>query len=157
MPDMLVRLYSLPEATSLLVELGTHGIAVRRAFVPEKKIITEWVHEHFGAGWASEADVCFANKPVSCFVAITNQAPIGFACYDATCKDFVGPIGVAEAVRGCGVGKALLLSCLYSMKEIGYAYGVIGAVGPAQEFFTRTVGAVPIEGSDPGFLRGKLF
>ena len=142
MPDMLTRLYALPEATSLLVELGTHGIAVRRAFVPEKKIVTDWVHEHFGAAWASEADVCFANKPVSCFFAITNQAPIGFACYDATCKDFVGPIGVAEAVRGCGVG---------------YAYAVIGAVGPAQEFFTKTVGAVAIEGSDPGFLRGKLF
>jgi predicted N-acetyltransferase YhbS len=51
--------------------------------------------------------------------------------------------------RGQGIGTALLLRSLRSMSEAGYAHAVIGNSG-ADDFYTRTVGTIPIEGSTPG-------
>jgi hypothetical protein len=56
---------------------------------------------------------------------------------------------VVESERGLGLGRALLLACLWGLHEMGYAYGIIGGVGPA-EFYERTVGAVLIPDSTPG-------
>lgn len=72
---------------------------------------------------------------------------MGFACYDATAPNFFGPTGVDEAARGRGIGYGLLLSVLYAQKAQGYAYAIIGGVGPA-EFYEKTVGAVIIPGSE---------
>jgi GNAT superfamily N-acetyltransferase len=80
---------------------------------------------------------------------------IGFACHEATAKGFFGPTGVDTVARGKGVGQALLLTTLLDMYAQGYAYGVIGGAGP-MEFYRRSVGAVPIEGSEPGIYRGML-
>ena len=57
--------------------------------------------------------------------------------------------GVAEEARKSGVGKVLLVSALNALREMGHVYGIIGGVGPA-DFYARTVGAMPIEGSSPG-------
>jgi hypothetical protein len=47
------------------------------------------------------------------------------------------------------------LACLEDMRQAGYGYAIIGGVGPA-EFYAKTVGAVAIEGSEPGIYRGLL-
>jgi GNAT superfamily N-acetyltransferase len=118
-------------------------------------VVVEWVHETFSLPWASECEVAYANRPISCFVAIEGAALVGFACYETTAKGFFGPTGVSEAMRGRGVGKALLLACLHSMWIEGHAYAIIGAVGPA-EFYAKAVGAIEIPGSTPGIYRGML-
>jgi hypothetical protein len=41
------------------------------------------------------------------------------------------------------------------MAAEGYAYAIIGGVGPAA-FYERAVGAIPIPGSEPGIYRGRL-
>jgi GNAT superfamily N-acetyltransferase len=92
---------------------------------------------------------------VSCFIALENNQLLGFGCYEATCKNFFGPTGVNEHTRGKGVGKALLLACLQAMRAEGYAYAIIGGVGPA-EFYAKIAGAVLIEGSTPGIFGGML-
>ena len=79
----------------------------------------------------------------------------GFACYDATYRNFFGPTGVATDARGRGIGAALLLSCLHAMAGLGYGYAIIGGVGPAA-FYEKAVGAVMIEGSKPGIYRDFL-
>jgi hypothetical protein len=94
-------------------------------------------------------------RPPTCFIAIQNDELIGFACHEATAKGFFGPTGVDTVARGKGVGHALLLTTLLDMYAQGYAYGVIGGAGP-MEFYRRSVGAVPIEGSEPGIYRGML-
>jgi len=99
--------------------------------------------------------VAFARQPVTCFIAARGRQLIGFANHDATCPNFFGPTGVLESARNKGVGKALLFACLEDMRAQGYAYAIIGGVGPA-EFYTKTVGAVAIEGSVPGIYRGML-
>ena len=57
--------------------------------------------------------------------------------------------GSSVVVVKSGVGKVLLVSALNALREMGHAYGIIGGVGPA-DFYARTVGAMPIEGSSPG-------
>lgn len=152
---MLVRLYDLPDVRELLQQQREAGVDIRRALAPEKRIVSDWIYTHFGTYWASECEVAFSRQPVSCFVAIKDGELLGFACHDVTCKNFFGPTGVIEACRGRGIGKALLLVCLQAMQEQGYAYAIIGGVGPA-EFYKKVVGAIDIEGSDPGIFKGLL-
>lgn len=155
MPDMLVKLYTLPPLEPVLQQQQAVGIDIRRALANEKHLVVDWVRRNFHLNWVSECEVAFTRQPVSCFIAVEQGQVIGFACHDATYRNFFGPTGVSEQARGRGVGKALLLACLHAMAAQGYGYAIIGWVGPA-EFYTKTVGAVKIEGSDPGIYRGIL-
>ena len=155
MPDMLVKLYNLPEVESLIKKLNGRKIKIRAAMAYEKFDVVEWVRNSFGRKWASECDVAFSNNPISCFIAAQGGTIIGFACYDSTCKNFFGPMGVSKMKRGTGIGKALLLSCLHKMASNGYAYAIIGATGPS-DFYTAAAGATIIEGSSPGIYRDQL-
>lgn len=149
MPDMLVKLYDLPDLHAQLKKTERLGIRIRWPNSWEKPILLDWVRGSFNPAWAAECETAFTTNPPSCFMAIAEDALIGFAGYDCTRKNFFGPTGVAENTRGRGVGLALLLSCLHAMRDNGYAYAVIGGVGPA-EYYSKTVGATLIEGSSPG-------
>jgi GNAT superfamily N-acetyltransferase len=153
--DMLVKLYDLPASQEASSRLAAAGVSVRRALPPEKHKVLDWVRSTFSAAWASEADVAFGRQPVSCFLAIQGKSLLGFACHDATCRNFFGPTGVDAGARGRGIGAGLLLACLEDMRHLGFAYAIIGGVGPA-EFYAKTVGAIPIAGSEPGIYRGLL-
>ena len=155
MQDMLVRLYDLPDHTLLMKKLYSEGFSIRRPLAAEKSIVVEWITKHFGTGWASEAEVSFSYQPITCFIAIQNGQVLGFACYDSCYRNFFGPTGVDEKFRGKGIGKALLMECLVAMKSQGYAYAIIGGVGPA-EFYTKAVGAILIQGSNPGIYQGIM-
>ncbi len=155
MHDMLVRLYDLPEGSSHVAALHDAGIDVRRALAPERHVVVSWVRQQFGEGWASECEVGFSRLPISCFRAQRGQEVLGFACYDTTAKAFFGPTGVLERERRQGIGTALLLLALHAMAAEGYAYAIIGGVGPA-DFYARAVGAVPITGSTPGIYTNLL-
>jgi len=153
--DMLVKLYNLPNSQAAFERLNATGCMVRRALAPEKHKIIAWVRKTFSEAWASEAEVAFCRQPISCFVAIQKNKIVGFACHDVTCLNFFGPTGTEPAMRKSGIGTALLFACLENMKQQGFGYAIIGGVGPA-DFYAKTVGAVPIEGSSPGVYRGLL-
>lgn len=155
MQDMLVKLYELPDHTGLMRKLNEAGIDIRRPLAAEKSLTLDWIKMHFGNGWASEADVSFSYQPITCFIAIHQKKIIGFGCYDSCYRNFFGPTGVEESFRGKGIGKALLFECLHGMRTQGYAYGIIGGVGPA-EFYANACKAVLIPGSDPGIYKGIL-
>lgn len=115
------------------------------------------MEKNFGKLWASECDVSFSNKPISCFVAyekVTKEI-VGFSCYDTTARGFFGPTGVLEKFRGKGIGKVLLVYCLKDMLNVGYAYAIIGDAGPV-EYYKKTVGAEVIEDSSPGIYKDLL-
>ena len=82
---------------------------------------------------------------------------MGYACYNATAKDFFGPTRVLDGEQGKGIGAALLLRSLEALREEGYGYAIIGSVGPV-DFYKKVCGAIMIEDSTPGiykdFLRG---
>jgi GNAT superfamily N-acetyltransferase len=149
MPDMLVKLYDLTDLHGPLCRTKGIGIETRRPSPWEKSILLEWVESTFSSAWALECETAFAANPPSCYIAVEKETLIGFACFDCTRRNFFGPTGVAENARGKGVGLTLLLSCLHAMRDGGYAYAIIGGVGPA-EYYAKTVGATLIEGSFPG-------
>src|ERR671938_1175416 len=155
MPDMLVNLLKLAPVEPVLDELRRAGVIVRRAQPHEMTPVREFVLANFEAGWADEISVGYSNKPVSVFIAIRDRRVVGFAAYECTRRSFFGPMGVAESERGHGVGRALLLACLWGLREMGYAYGIIGGVGPAG-FYERSVGARLIPESTPGIYRDPI-
>lgn len=155
MPDMLVKLYELDPLASFITRQTEQGITIRRALVPEKHLILDWVRQHFSDYWVSEVDVTFSRSPVSTFIAVENEEMIGFASYDATRLGFFGPTGVGEVARGRGTGAAVLMACLHDMYAKGYGYAAIGGVGPA-EFYTKICGATLIPDSSPGIYAGML-
>ena len=154
MADMLVKLWELPPLEPALAGAAARGIVVRRALAPEKPVVLDWTRAHFAA-WAPEVDVAFARLPVACFLAVRGSEIVGFACHDAIAPDFFGPTGVAEAARGQGVGRALAVAAMHALKAQGYAYAIVGGVGPAA-FYEKAFGATPIAGSTPGLYANML-
>jgi len=150
---MLVRLYEIQDDPELIERLRGEGICIKRAMTPDLTKVTEWVTEHFSRGWA---DQCMAGiLKGGCWIAEKDGRVVGFACFDATLPDFFGPTGVAEDMRGRGIGQALLIRCMISMRERGAAYATIGWAGP-KDFYRKAVGASLIEGSFPGAYRNRI-
>jgi len=149
MPDMLVRLYDLPDPLPFFKRAEDAGVAVRRAEPWDRMRLRAFAREHFGDLWAVEADRCFHHTPITGYLAVLDGEIAGFAVYECTRRDYFGPTGVREDLRGQGIGAALLLRCMESMQEAGYAYAIIGGVGPAA-FYEKTVGAFVIPGSEIG-------
>ncbi len=145
---MLVKLYEIPDGAAADSErrLAAGGIFIKRAMTPDLKRVVGFVREQFGDGWANECTAGVLKN--GCWIAVQDRKVVGFACFEATRPDFFGPTGVLESLRGRGIGRALLLKSLLSLKERGYAYAVIGWAGPV-DFYKKCVGAIPIEGSIP--------
>ena len=152
---MLVNLLRLPPLEPSLEEMKSAGLVVRRAQPWELTPVREFVAQEFGAAWADEISVGFARQPVTVFVALREGRLAGFAAYECTRKNFFGPTGVVERERGRGLGRTLLLASLWALRESGYAYAIIGGVGPAA-FYERAVGATVIPGSTPGIYADPL-
>src|ERR1700754_3893800 len=152
--DCLVNLYSRRMA-ALAERVETVEATIRVALPPELHIIQNWIREHFSEYWVSEVTAAMAHQPPGCLIAVVDGQLAGFACYDATARGFFGPTGVAESYRGKGLGLALLSHTLEAMKAHGYAYAIIGGVGPV-DFYASAVGAVPIAADREDIYQGLL-
>ena len=143
MADMLVRLYPLPTAPGLEEALRDKGVTIKKSLAPDMSRIIAFAEENGHPGWADEIRVCFTNQPVSCYIAVKHKELIGFGCYETTARGFFGPMLVKDTERRQGVGKALLLSCLAALRELGYAYAFIG--WPAEDaihFYQEATGGM---------------
>ena len=149
---MLVKLYELPPAAPGAASLRAEGIVCRRAESFERSTTLAFVKAHF-PHWGDELLGSYAHLPPTVFVAMRGAELLGFACYNATRPNYFGPTGVLETERGKGIGRVLLLQSLEALAADGYAYAIIGGVGPA-DFYAKAVGATIIEGSDPGIYAG---
>lgn len=148
MPDMIVRLYDLPDKVPVMEALEAAGVVIARAVTDDKALLQEWLKGDMEA-WQVEVARSFATDPATCFVAKIRNRIVGFAAYDVACNNFFGPTGVDEQHRGLGIGTGLLLTTLYAQQQQGYAYAIVGGVGPA-EFYERVVDAQLIANSTPG-------
>lgn len=155
MADMIVKLYDLPDFTQLIKELEKENIYIKRAIGPEKCFLEEWCRKNFTEHAAGEVSSGMSREPVSVIVAVKDNKPIGYACYDATAKGFFGPTGVLKEYRGKGIGKALLYTTLKAMYDVGYGYAIIGSVGP-KEFYINACGAIEIPDSTPGMYANMI-
>ncbi|MCI8773647.1 MAG: GNAT family N-acetyltransferase, partial [Lachnospiraceae bacterium] len=104
--------------------------------------------------YSDEVRAAFSNNPVTCYIATREKELIGFACYEATARNFFGPMAVLESERKKGVGKALLLKALESMRELGYAYAIIGwPANSAVSFYKKCAGAIMIDEKSSGVYK----
>lgn len=155
MQDMLVRLWKLPDSAPLCASLKEQGVSIRPCRPFEAHIVADWIGRLFSPRWVSEFNIAMSHQPVGCIIATFGQKTVGFVCVDATARGFVGPMGVDPSARKKGVGKALLVYALEQMRTLGYAYAVIGGVGP-EDFYRTCVGATIIEDSTPGIYADIL-
>ena len=150
MTDLLVKLYELTGTPSEI-----SGIDIRRPMPHEKETVKRWIAATFFEAWGEEFDCSFKSFPVTSFIALRNDKIVGFACYDVTCRGYFGPTGVLESERGKGIGKELLLRSMFGLRELGYAYAIIGGAGSV-DFYVKILGAVLIPGSSPGIYPKSL-
>jgi predicted N-acetyltransferase YhbS len=155
MPDMLVQLLKLEAADPLIAQMRESGVIIRRAMAHEMSRVRAFVEQTFGPAWADEITVAYSNQPISLFIAMRDGEVIGFGAYETTRRGFFGPTGVAPAERGKQIGKALLLACLWGLREMGYVYAIIGGAGPV-DFYAKHCGATVIPDSEPGIYADPL-
>lgn len=148
MPDMLTRLYDLPDLAPYEAKVREAGLLVRRAEPWDRETMHSFAGQ-FGELWPVEADRAYLQTPITGYVAMRGAEMCGFGVYECTRRGYFGPTGVREEMRGKGVGALILLRCLASMWEMGYAYAVIGGVGPAK-FYEKVCDAFVIPGSAVG-------
>ncbi len=156
MPDMLAKLYWKPRDPVSAYDMWNLGVEIVRPDMGQKRFVLDWIGANFHPGWAQQADAAFANRPLTIFIAIHDEKEIvGFACYDATRKNFFGPMGVVESWRKQNIGEALVLRSFEAMRESGYEYAIIHAVGPVA-FYSNVCGAEPIPDSEAGSYRREI-
>ena len=157
MADMLVKLYNVPNSYLLEEQLLKDGIRIKKALAPDRNKVIEFAKTYVKEDYSGEIIAAFSNNPVTCYVATKDKQIIGFACYEATAKNFFGPTAVLESHRKKGIGKALLLKSLKSMEEMGYAYAIIGwPSATAVSFYEKCVGAVLIEEKSSGVYKRMI-
>jgi mycothiol synthase len=122
-------------------EAEPHDARVRRAAPDEAPRVLSFIEEHFGRIWRFEAARAFDFDPVRMFV--TDDLS-GFAVHDVNNRGlgFFGPTGVVPAMRGRGLGCALLRASLADLARLGYARAVIPWTD-ALDFYRKCSGAEP--------------
>ena len=138
-------------------KLLANGIRIKRALAPDRNRIIEYSKTCGGEDYSAEVQAAFANNPITCYIATKDKELIGFACFEATAKNFFGPMAVSSEYRKKGIGKILLLKSLYSMQEMGYGYAIIGwPTKSAIPFYERCVGATMIDDESLGVYRRMI-
>ena len=154
MADMLVKLYNIPNSHDIEKKLLKNGIRVKKALAPDRSKIIAFSRICAKDDYSDEVRAAFSNNPVTCYIATREKELIGFACYEATARNFFGPMAVLESERKKGVGKALLLKALESMRELGYAYAIIGwPANSAVSFYKKCAGAIMIDEKSSGVYK----
>jgi predicted N-acetyltransferase YhbS len=156
MPDMLAKLYWEPRESTWANDIWNADVKIHRPDIGQKPAVLNWILQNFSQGWMTQAEACFRNSPLTIFIAVHDRREIvGFACYDSVRRNFFGPMGVADEWRGKGVGACLLLHCFSAMREAGYEYTIIHAVGPVM-FYAKACGAEVIPDSEAAQYRKEI-
>jgi hypothetical protein len=156
MADLLIRLYDL-ERLSFAVQRD-FSATIRRACAPEKEFVLQWVQCMFPReGWRSETSIAFTREPISCVLAVRQHELLGFLCYNATMKGFIGPGGISPNSRRQGLFTALVREVCTYMRCDGYGYAIAGDVGnESAALLISRLDALVIPTSEEGVYRGML-
>ncbi|MBV9060018.1 MAG: GNAT family N-acetyltransferase [Pseudonocardiales bacterium] len=144
MTDIVVPLYSLPSPARHLEKLQARSIVIRRILPPEAPLVLRWVDEHFANQyWNGETGVAVSRTPNTCFIAVDEgKMIVGFLCFEVTFRGFIGPGGVAAPYRRNGIFTALMLRTCEAMRELGYAYAIVGDVAEITAILLRGLGGI---------------
>ena len=154
--NMTVELEAAAAAGLLATEpaekrLAGQRITVRRLAEADRVLITPWL-AGWGGTWRQETLATLdrvgegEHAAAGTYVAVlrdgtANAEYVGFASYGVNRRDWFGPMGTGDELRGLGIGGVLLRRCLSDMREAGrLRTAQIGWVGPVA-FYARTVDA----------------
>jgi GNAT superfamily N-acetyltransferase len=117
---------------------------IRRPAHAEAPRVLAFVEREFGRIWRFEAAKAFESEVPQAFITEEDGEVTGFAVHDVNNRGlaFFGPTGVAESMRGRGLGCALLLASLEDLRRLGYSRAVIPWTD-ALEFYRKCSGAEP--------------
>ena len=134
--------------------LDRDGVYVGREHVTSDAILP-WIDAEFGGVWSSEA------AAGGTWIASESGSPIGFCAFDARGLrrpwlrawagrpdvGIFGPFGVAESARRRGIGTVLARAALFALRERGYRYALVPAVGTPEleRFYEARTGARVVE------------
>lgn len=127
-------------ASLLRPSAGADGTALRRGRAADGAALRALIGRHFDAAWQHEMEIALDRAVPTCFVAERASGLVGFAAYGVYRPDLFGPLGTDPAVRGSGVGRALLSACLDDLAATGLAVAQISWVGPTA-FYANAVDA----------------
>jgi hypothetical protein len=119
------------------------------------EVIRRQVVRMFGEGWGDDIVYCFKSLLVTSFVALRNDAVVGFVYVRIDLPWVFQPNRRAGVGAGKGDREGLLVRSMVGLREPGYACAIIRAAGPT-DFHEKTLGALPIPGSTrESTLHGK--
>ncbi|HAR95345.1 MAG TPA: hypothetical protein DCR97_05205 [Deltaproteobacteria bacterium] len=75
MPDLLVKLFDLPNGWGFQRDQERPGILICKPIGPEKQLLVDWVRTQFCGGWAVKMDIALSSRPTSCFIAVKEAVP----------------------------------------------------------------------------------
>lgn len=157
MADMLVKLFHIPPLAEFEDNLLNEGIRIKRAIAPDKSKIEDFSKICANEDYSDEVSVALSRTPATCYIATKDKELIGFSCFEATAKNFFGPMAVRKEYRRKGIGKVLLLKSLVSMQEMGYAYAIIGwPTKTAIPFYEKCVDALLIDDKTHGLYKQMI-
>jgi predicted N-acetyltransferase YhbS len=148
--DQLIRLYDLDHNRYPVPA----GYELNRALPHQKLLVVNFIRDNFSTQWAHESELAFSRQPLSLILARHNGIIVGFCAYECTGRGFVGPMGVYKDCQGKGLGKALIQAGFVGLREMGYAYAILGNALPG--FYEKYFGAINIPDSEPGWYAGRL-
>lgn len=108
--------------------------------------VLAFVEREFGRMWRFEAAKAFERDVPTAFIEEDRGQITGFSVHDVNNRGlgFFGPTGVAESMRGKGIGCRLLLASLADLRRLGYARAVIPWTD-ALGFYRKCCGAKPAD------------
>jgi GNAT superfamily N-acetyltransferase len=103
----------------------------------DRELVLEFIEREFGSIWRFEA-----SRGRAIFYAADAGEIVGFSTHDANNRGlgFFGPTGVAESMRGKGIGRHLLLASMADLRKSGYTRVVIPWTDSI-DFYRKTCGA----------------
>ena len=134
------------------------GLTLREGTPSERDLA--WIDAEFGGYWSSEARAGYT------LVALDGDAPAGFITVDQRrirwCwtppngAGLLGPLGVATAHRGRGIGASLARLGLGVLRSRGYSRATFAAVlGDAMRQWYATVASLPLEVKPARYARRR--
>ena len=121
------------------------GQATRPAHDDAGRVLA-FVEREFGRMWRFEAAKAFERDIPPAFIEEDRGEITGFSVHDVNNRGlgFFGPTGVAESMRGKGIGCRLLLASLADLRRLGYSRAVIPWTD-ALGFYRKCCGAKPAQ------------
>lgn len=139
--SMTVDLLATPlDAGGREARLRAIRIELRRAGPPDLDALAAWIRDAFSPEWAAEVGFALESGDASVHIALSGEAPVGFAAAGIWSRNGFGPMGTAPSHEGLGIGGSLLARCLLDLRAAGQRKAVVSWVGP-EAFYRRHAGA----------------